>query len=626
MPEDFHSVPASSVSDEDKAAFVLSFTDASDKHRKELVDIWEESLANYFVRPPGEINWRGRTDKPISLRSSSDRGRLGFAVLKDPESHQIVETLLSKLWNALFSEAGYVKAKARGTEDAFKADTASRLIEYDLNLEGHARTMYQWLKDMLIYGTGIIEVFWHFKESARTFRRAEENEFGQIESVFETLIAPEHDDPRIKNLNIMDYYPDPGEQRLSWMRRSAKRFQITAKEALLNVKTKGWDAAAVNRAIHSKMSESSAESEDYAWQEEIKLVSEADIPADFSPMVGFEYWGEVPWKTEDGFDLQVLTTLSTELVHEKDWPLPTARLPFFDATINPVEGRFYGVGPLETGRYDQDFMDTLKRMIANAVVRGTMSQPIVNENAALNQQQFRNFNPDVPIVVQTQPQSAVSYLDYRPPIEGAINQYGNTKQQMREGSGALGAIQGLGLGTKRFSATEAAESFQQAFDRPEMIGRLIEMDSLPPLGKFLLHLNQRFLLDDDEGFALRVGERPPTVVLADIMADFDVTFVGSRQVSNKQTMAQSIERFIAVVGNIPPIAVKVPWDPVIAKYTTAIGLDEIAALMPDGDAMVKNILLQQLLGANAQNNNGETQDATPQGLNPAQTGGRTLGV
>lgn len=288
-----------------------------------------------------------------------------------------------------------------------------------------------------------------------------------------------------------------------------------------------------------------------------------------------------------------------------------------------MTGRFYGYGPLEAARHDQDFADVLKRMIADAVVRGTRSMPLVRRDARVDSAKLRNFSPDVPIYVDGDPGGAVGYLNYRPPVEGAINMYATVKNQLREQTGALGAIQGHGLGSKRFSATEAQQTFAQAFDRPEMIALLIERDSLPPIGKGILSFYQRFI--DSEGLARRVGERPTTGAIADILHDFDVRFVGSRRQHDRQSKIAALERFVSVIGSIPPIAALIPWQDFLQEYVRALDLPKMEARIADALVVAQNTSLQQQLGANAQNNNGAVNAAGGGDLD-AQRLGRASGA
>lgn len=612
---------------EEAARFAMSFIDQSDKMRQPFVEPWQESLGNYFVKPHGEIAWSGRTDAPYA-RGRGDFGSFGGAVLKDPESFQTVETFLAKIYTALFGQDNFIQARRRGIEDVGKAKTASRLIEYVLGLQGHPRTFYEWLKDGLIFSTGILEMSWDYQEDLVTRRFVEADPFSGLE-LSESVTVPTvlRDDVYLKNVDIMDFFPDPGQFRMDRMLNVGKRFTMTKREAMREGRNNpDWNLAGVRRAIANGATapDRGGPPEDDTWRESIDRPNHDDTITEHHPMIGFEVWGEVPWKPKAGQSRRrVLTVLNGELVSDRNWPLHSARVPFYDVTINPVQGRFYGLSPLEVIRYDQSFVDGMKMLIADATLKATHPPPVYDANRRIDLTKLRKFRTQIPIGVEGDPRTAVNFLNYDPPLQNSFAMYSTVKNQMREGPGSLGAIQGLGLGSKRFSATEAGATFEQAFDRPEMMAQLIEKDSLPPIGKGILDLNKQFL-ETSEDLALRIGEAPGSVFLSDILSDYDVSFVGSRQQHNKSSRIQAMERFLSVAGNIPPVAAQIPWDEFIKIYVRELDLHELEALIALPGVQKNNILLQQILGANAQNNNGTVQGLQPAGQTPAQAGGQAL--
>jgi hypothetical protein len=141
------------INDNDKISFVMSFTEESEQMRKEFEDIWLETLQNYLVNPFGEgssldKDWPLSTDPWWYGEGNNQAPFTGYSVLADSESHQIVESWLATLvMLTLGPEPGFIHARRRGLEDTFQASTVTRLLEYDLSLEGTYRSMYQWYKD-----------------------------------------------------------------------------------------------------------------------------------------------------------------------------------------------------------------------------------------------------------------------------------------------------------------------------------------------------------------------------------------------------------------------------------------------------------------------------------------------
>lgn len=587
-------------SGDEAARFVMSCISESDEVRSDFLEIWQQSLANYLVKPASDSS-ANRTDWPYATSTSHEISKLGGSVMKDPESHQIVETYLAKLWTSLFSEQGFIQARRVGIEDVGRSMTASRLLEYALSIQGHPRTFYEWLKDGLIYGTGILEVSWEFIEDERQERVVMVDPMSGIETAEMTPAFPHtlYDDVRIRNVDIMDFFPDPGAYRLDGMTWAAKRICVSKREAQRKAESGEWDADAVKKAISNYSSSSKGKGGPPLTADDLRSDIEGmerQYVGEYGEMVGYEFWGEAPWKQKGGKSrYRVITVLCGETVRNRDWPLLSTRVPFYDVTFNPICGKLYGYSELEAIRFDQEYLDVMKMMMADATIKMVLPPHIYNRNSRPDLAKLRRFGHNTPIGVDGDPRGSIATGEYRPDMGPVFNMYSTVKGQAREGSGALGAIQGLGLGSKRFSASESVETFRQASDRPEMMAQLIERDSLPPIGQAIIQLYQRFL-DDGQALALRIGEAPESVSLSDIMVDFDIKFVGSRQQHNRQTKIQALERFIATVGSVPFIASQVPWDVFLRDYVRTLDVPEMESAIANPAVVQNNMNLQAQLG------------------------------
>ena len=123
---------------EDEASWVSSFVEDSDKARDPYKDIWQETFQNYLVRPWAEGQFGSAVQYPYLTGQGPDlRAASGYAVLKDPESHQITEALVSSALQLIFSSPDFMLAHPVGREDTWKGSVATRLLRYVFRLEGH---------------------------------------------------------------------------------------------------------------------------------------------------------------------------------------------------------------------------------------------------------------------------------------------------------------------------------------------------------------------------------------------------------------------------------------------------------------------------------------------------------
>lgn len=616
------------VDREGEAEFVMSFLSESDKLRQEFVPIWEETLQNYLVIP------LGYSSQPWSKQYPLDTARppalMDYSVLKDSESHQVVETLLSSLCLMLLGEPGYIVARRIGVEDTYKASTVSRLLEYALNLPSHFRATYQWFKSGFIFGTGVVGLGWEYEEATQLVRSTD---YGIGYRGVSEMRVPYvcRDDPQMYNVDVMDFWPDPGEPLMERMRGCAERVYLTARGARALADQGKLDSEAVERAIAAcgerGSGTDSTDLADKSWREGLDIPLNRYRHQDFIPMIGYRYWGEVPWRPANGGDdWRCITILNGENVGSRDWPLLHRRLPFYDVTFKPMPGRFYGVSELEVSRFAQDLTDTLTMMVADAAVRMVHPPWLVDENSGTDYRALKRFRWDNP--VRTRNMAGVRQLEYSPPIE-RVNQIAyQTKQSIRERTGALDANQGLPFGTKRLSASEATLQARAASARMEILAMMAERDALPPLGTGLADLFKLVLVDDQE-IVDRIGESPDPSPLSDLLdVEHDVRFVGSRLEHDKQSRLDMNIKLAQTIASLP-VAARFPWGEWMGMMVRDADMHELEALIDQPNEVMLNAILGQMQGRGAgapqANGNGEFEGQPPMGLMPAQAAGEAVG-
>lgn len=614
MPHTFLEEKKKSRPMDEQAEFVMSFIKHSREQRDDLENIWDEVEENFLVRSAADSSLRS-TRYPLGTSANTARS---YSVLKDPETHQELMVLVSKLALALFPEDSFIQTTAVGFEDLYKSQTGNKLLEHCHSLPGQYMAFIRWLLGICIYGTGVMEMFWDFVEQPRTAQVSQIDPFtGEEFSVPQTVISTIWDDPRLQSRDIRDFFPDPSSESMLESKGAGSRFRITADVAQDRGDEGIYRRSAVKRALQDFHGPADAqEQEDHTSENMADLSHRKDSFTEHHEMTGYRYVGQVPWKTEDDLDVREIVVLQGHTVSSRAW---NRALPWYDGRIIPRLGSFYGIGPGEIIKSDQDLVDTLKMMMADAVVKETHPPFIYDRNANVKISKLMRFSPNVP--VPSDRVDAVETLNYNANLSDSFATYVGTKSGMREATGVLGSVQGLGLGSKRFSASEAVQTFEEARDRPELFASILEKDALPEIGRGMLELYQEFLNDPEE-LANRVGESQAVVSLADISGRFDIRYVGSRTATRVQEIEAFREINAAAASN--PIALQVtPWIDVIRKYYKAIGAPEIAAQVGNEQLMKLHILLTQLAGPNGQlgNGNGEQPAQAPLGTLPAQAAG-----
>jgi hypothetical protein len=602
--------------------FAMSFVAASEKYRAQFVDRWKEVVANFAVEP-NYIDG-GYSKSPYTYTKQRGGPGLDKIVLKDPETHKAVMTYAAKLVRTVLGDPGreFVKAKPRGYEDApQKAPTASKLISYAFGLPGHFRTMVEAIVDMLLFGTSIVEVNWCYEEREMPVREVV-SELGVETETYTRARVPVYDDVKLTVLDVNDFYPDPTRYRIQDMAGCAKKFRMNAIEARYKAASGIYDSAAVERAIGNlAKNEGTGSAEVTSFRAGLDQPQTRQGVSQFQDMIGYEYWGNVPWEDDAGSSRRVITVLNNEVVRDEPYPLADPSLPFHALVINPVQGRFYGISPAEVIRYDQDFADVVKSLLARAIVRKVHPPIAFEPDADIDTAALKAWKPDALIAARGGP-AAIGALRYDADINGGFAMLMGLKDSMQGASGAQGGIQGE-EGPDRESATVGAQRIQMAMDRPELAAMMLEMECMPAIGSAILRRYQQFL-PDTEALKLRVGEQPEPIWLGDIMGDYDVSFLGSRMLMSKQQKLQAWDRLVATSQAVPPFMLQIPWDQIGREFIgDVLELPEIAARMADPMTMMLNALLAQAAGGGAGGpaQNGVPQGAEQPGMMPAQAAG-----
>jgi hypothetical protein len=591
----------------------MSFIAASDRYKDQYVGQWEEVIQNFMVQPDNPLDYYTSPYRRDVLYKS----RKNNIILKDPETHRLVMTYAAKLVRSVFGDSRheYVKARPVGYEDAEKSETATKLLRYCFSRPGVFRTFVETIVDMLLFGTSVVEIGWEYTEREMLVRSVE-SEFGVETSSTQRLVMPVKDDAVIRPIDVVDFYPDPSRYRLPDMSGAAKRFRMNAIAARAMAESGVYTERGVSRAVE-RGAAATPTTKRQNFRAGYDQPDTDTTAAAFGEMIGYEYWGEVP-NDDAGSTRRVVTILNEIVVRNELYPFADPQLPFHAFTINPVQGRFYGISPAEVVRWDQSFADAVKILVAEAIVRQVHPPIAYDPDADIDVSALKAWKPDALIAARGGP-AAAGTLRYDANVQGGFALLQGLKASIQETSGALGSIQGE-PGPDREAATVGALRHQAAMDRPELAAMLLEQDPLPGVAMSLIRRNQQFL--DSEGLARRIGEQPEAVWIGSIMEEFDVTFVGSRLTASRQTKLQAFDRLVAYAGVVPAFQAILP-NQEIARYVIAelLEMPEIANRVANPQAVAANLAAMAQFGGGGAGRNGVPASSEPPGLAPAQATG-----
>jgi len=252
-----------------------------------------------MVSLTGPRNWpTGANSSTLGvIPFTAPRTTDGLSSLKDPETNQIVEGLAGQAIGLLLSSRDYLKAAPIGRDDPEKARLLSRLLMAVIESPGVFRTNYQGFKDAYIFGTAIWELGWDRRDRVQMTRDGPKR-------------VTYKNEPLLRLVDIYDFYPDPSGTRIQEdMLGVAKRFRISKFEAKDLAKKGVYDPVMVDEAIRLSQGNNMAK----VTSEEKKFAEYANAmnpPDKYGMLVGFEFWGQVPWNPFDGARNRVITILN----------------------------------------------------------------------------------------------------------------------------------------------------------------------------------------------------------------------------------------------------------------------------------------------------------------------------
>lgn len=550
--------------------FVLEFISRCKPQRNQRLPIWDEMLENRLVTPrsyrypSGDMTTFGVAGTPSYTRRRS--------LLKNPESHQIVETLKAKTAGLLLGDAGFVQALPVGREDWDGAETVSHLEEVSFTRPGNFRPMFEWFDDILTFGNGYIECGWELEYDTVLQRFAVRNSAGEVASRYGYAKRKVKDCMYLRTRDPYDIFRDPSASNFRDSLGVVIRGRVTAQQARDATLRdhRQWDKEEVEQAIKIGTRDFKA-----GWDENLKRNDMHMPPDDYGMMTCFEFWGTVPWKPDpedggefyaDGVRRRCITILNGRCVYDGPIQLLGGKIPIVEGVMNPLAGRPWGFTPLEAIRFIQDHQDTMLMLLQDAAIEAVRGGWLIQTGSNLNPQALerrrigQSFqttgNPET--VMAPIPLNTNGYLQAAMAYDGGTN-------MMRQATGVSDVVQGIQTGGRR-TAAEATELFRSAIGRADLMARVLETDALPILGGLVLDRWQQFIPDEGQ-LMRRVGEKQPFhVTFFDIDGDYDLEFVGSRQAMSRPQRALALKECIQTLISNPYIAAHVNWGALIGQY------------------------------------------------------------
>lgn len=450
----------------------------------------------------------------------------------NPYSWANIETIVPRM----VAQRPSVEYKPREPQDEMSSDIHTALFEYWWNKDQAFEKVVAWIKNALIYGTGVAKLYW--KNTEREITSYEFDAMGKPlmgedgEFVTKTETITETDDPCMEVVNLYDFFVDP--------------------EAT-DIQDAEW-------VIH-RYYKSLAELEEAGYYENLKKLKRYISKIEKSPEeterheLAFGHRGEQDdtvdkieiWEMWDRDGLTVMAA-GEVVIREQSNPFWHGQKPFIALKDSIVPHEFYGKGEIEPVIKLQHALNTIQNQIMDNRTQTLMNMwKVTGENVDESELVFRpngvihlsseyeKVDPIVPPDLTANAQKDLSLI--KSDIQQALGIYDYTK--------------GADSGTNK-TATGISLIQEAANARFNHKIQLLE-EALKKLGEMVLALYQQFITDEK---VLRVvgkrGEEFVRVIPAEIAGQYDcVPEAGSTLLIDKQKEREDIMQLYSVFAQEP---------------------------------------------------------------------------
>jgi hypothetical protein len=556
--------------------FVLECVERADPKKQKFVPIWDEVLENFFMTSP-----RGRDVDPNFGSSRSQFGWLASeqgvqaqgAMLRDPETHQVIENLSIQTTRLVLGPSRYMTARPVGIESPEKAEQLTNVLLAVNSAPGRYRTYLELIKEGFLLGTGVAEIPFEIRSRQQLVR------VPKLTSGFVTGFTDEPREvvyrrgPGLRIVDLYDIWVDPHGTRLNDdMLYIVKRFQTTEQQARELVRRGTYDREATERAISIAKGRKGGR---LPKDDTTKRFEQFSQVARYGGMTGFECWAETPHKHRDGARNRVITLLEGEVVRSHINPYLDGMFPFVDFVTNPVMGRWYGMSPGEVVRFLQDATNHFLMAMTDAANMAIRSPLLVGHAFQGDLDRLQNRGP-LDNIVCANPDAVKPLQTDLNTLQYAGLHYLQRITRIREATGAVpGGVQPIQPQGEQ-TATQFRGVAELASERVVFMANLLERDAFPRVARMFHSRLRQFM--PEQGMIAQLGSEQFVFRPEDIDFDAEFEFTGSTTGrSAAQTLQTTTAALTALMAN--PDALLVAPELVIRQIRDGLQINDAEALV-----------------------------------------------
>lgn len=537
-------------------------------------------------------NWRDQS-------GISGRSDVGI-----PLAFEWVEVVKSRLFDIFAGKRPYVRTKGQEPNDDFAARIVQQYQNYQYDLAGYRKLVYNILTQILIYGTGITKVPWKYEEQEKFIDVPiipGRPEFGMIP---EKKKVPVYDNVAFSLVDVFDFAVDPEATELNedaeWCGHKTRRTM----DYLESMEERGIykNIAAVKREMEQEADETGGSETDTHKQEISTIeghISNKNMM--LKPIELMEYWNKAD---------NTVTVIANgkHLIREQDNPFRHGKFPFIVGKIISTPHEFYGIGLIEAGAPGARIMEDL---LNNGLDSMNFS---VNPTIGVDQTRVEDTElvtrPGGIIHTVGDPSTAIKPIIIPDVSQGVLTWFNLVNELNKKGTGLVDYL--VGQTSQSRTATEASLMTNEAAKRIGMHIKVFGLTFIGPLAEMVHELNNQFTTETQTIRVTGMQGNPydqTVAVTPDVFgANVDFIWESEDREMNNMVAVQQLMQALAVAQTHPILAQFVPiiFEKMLEKYDMHENeeLKQAATfakqMAPAYQALIMQQMQSQILAGNAQ--------------------------
>jgi hypothetical protein len=431
----------------------------------------------------------------------------------NPILWSFIETIVTRL----MAKTPVIAYKPRENSDEVQSQIMSDLFKYWFDKSSAYSKIVAWIKDSLIYGTGIIKIDWLTQKPRMVKSYALDMEGNPIlgeDGQFQTQETPviDYDDPRIKSINIYDFYYDPAGDDIDTCKWVAYQYKANIDDLIAEEegnKTSGksfYNMSALKRLKAGNANSDNEYDDQRHTATGMGQLTEEDKTLD--KCIISEMW-------ED--DHLTIIGNDEEVLYDGENPYWHGKKPFIKLVDSIVPQEFYGKGEIEPVEKQLHALNTIQNQRITNVNR--ILSPMWKAKNGVDDDELQFIDNGIVHITDVDDANIFTMPNV---TQSAVQEQTMAVETIQRALGVTDYVQGVQ--TPGQTASEVEVKTQQANARFAHKVKILEETGLKRLGELVYQLYQQFITKDK---IIKVvgpqGEMFAKVSAGDITGEYDVS-------------------------------------------------------------------------------------------------------